>query len=940
MKWQRFEIHPLKSSTSHFHEVSVVWCKSDTHYSGKNLFHPLLQTLRTEALWPNECSMAFEVSFHPAMTDNQAAGFAQALRMEDPNQIELPQVHTGTLTFFSSILSDLEKKHFSRQVCNPLLQQGHWKTKEQYLDEFTHAPLASRAHAICPWQVHTIPIFDQEKMMALSTQNSWGFSIDELDAIANFYKSVHTQERRQDLGLPLIPTDVEIEILAQSWSEHCKHKIFRANISHRDETGVVTEVDGLFKQFIQEPSFDIIKKNKIGWTRSLFSDNAGVVNFDGNSEIALKVETHNTPSVLDPYGGALTGILGVNRDILGTGLGARPIANLDVLVFGDLNAKAEQIPDSLFHPTQMMKGVHRGIADGGNKSGIPTINGSMSFYPENNERPLVYCGTLGIMNPGDHKKEICENDLIIMVGGRIGRDGIHGATASSESLHGQSHASIVQLGDPYTQKKMTDFILAAKERALYRFITDNGAGGLSSSVGEMADTANGAHLNLQLAPLKTPGLSPWEIVVSESQERMTLAVAPERWKELQALANLYEVEVSCLGHFNRSGEWQLFWGKEIIGHLPLDFLHRGTPQLELKSSWKGSALSSLYRGNQKTAPLEIKEKLLALLGHPNVADKSPWVGQFDQEVGGASRLTPYKGGGAGALELSALNPQSTGTLLVAHGLNSPLSLFRPEIAAARAVDEAVRNLVVHGVELGQIALTDNFCTPDPLPSADNVLAEQKLGALVEMAKAMSEAAIAFKAPFISGKDSMKNDYKTCGQRKSIAPTLLITALGYMPQGAPLLGGQAQKVGNILVAVGGEDFTLQGSLWDLTYNVFPNRCLQESDCKKVPLEKNAQFYKLFHQLCQLNVVQSAQDVSEGGTWVAALEMTTKSGLGLKLLSGPNQDAWDFAAGEGSGRIIVEIAPSDFESLCKHFQNHSVIKVGEIISDKNFILEGQL
>ena len=364
----------------------------------------------------------------------------------------------------------------------------------------------------------------QEKLLALN--------LEEMQAIQRYYQNPTVIKARKKFGLDENMTDVELECLAQTWSEHCKHKIFNSKIDYSDGRNKL-KIDSLFKKYIKGSTAKIRKaKGKKDFCLSVFVDNAGVIKFNNNHNLVFKVETHNSPSALDPYGGALTGIVGVNRDPFGTGIGAKLIFNTDVFCFASPFHK-KKLPPRILHPRRIYEGVREGVEHGGNKSGIPTINGSIVFDERYLGKPLVYCGTAGIMpaklnGKATHTKEIKPGDVIIMTGGRIGKDGIHGATFSSEELHEGSPVTAVQIGDPITQKKMTDFLLVARNRGLYRALTDNGAGGLSSSVGEMATYSGGCEIDLSLVPLKYAGLQPWEILVSEAQERMSLAIDPKK----------------------------------------------------------------------------------------------------------------------------------------------------------------------------------------------------------------------------------------------------------------------------------------------------------------------------------------------------------------------------------------------------------------------------
>ena len=394
---------------------------------------------------------------------------------------------------------------------------------------------------------------NDEKLLKLSQKRQLALSLPELKAIKSYFGKHSILDSRAKKMLPNQPTDVEIEVIAQTWSEHCKHKIFSAKIEYINEEGTVEIIDGLYPTYIKKSTFEI--GEEIDWLVSVFKDNAGIIRFNDNYDIAYKVETHNSPSALDPYGGAITGIVGVNRDPLGTGIGANLLINAWGYCFASPFTKPDDVPEGLLHPERIRDGVHQGVIDGGNQSGIPYGIGWEYFDPRYLGKPLVFCGTVGrlprkICDAPSHEKSIHSGDLIVMAGGFIGKDGIHGATFSSEELKQSSSAQVVQIGDPITQKKLSDFIIEARNEGLYRFITDNGAGGLSSSVGEMAIHCGGCSLDLTNAPLKYEGLQPWEILLSESQERMTMAVPPELIGHFSDLAKRRDVQIAVIGKFN------------------------------------------------------------------------------------------------------------------------------------------------------------------------------------------------------------------------------------------------------------------------------------------------------------------------------------------------------------------------------------------------------
>ena len=490
-----------------------------------------------------------------------------------------------------------------------------------------------------------LEVSDQD-LIEISEKGLLALNLDEMRAIQSHYRNPSTRSARLEHGLPPDrPTDAELECLAQTWSEHCSHKIFAARIRHVDtQTGEDAVVNSLFRTHIMQPTLDI--QEEVDWLLSIFHDNSGVISWNEDWSVCIKAETHNSPSALDPFGGAITGIVGVNRDILGTGLGARPIANTDVFCFGPPDYSG-RIPEGLFHPSRVFRGVHSGVRSGGNESGIPTVNGAIVFDERYIGKPLVFCGTLGIMprkledGRESHVKTPSSGDVVYMVGGRVGSDGIHGATFSSLELTEESPSSAVQIGDPITQKKMLDMILEARDSGLIQVITDNGAGGLSSSVGEMAELTGGADLDLGAVPLKQAGLSSWEILVSESQERMTVGVRPEDCEEFEEIASLHEVEATAVGNFTDSGAFVVRHDETPVAHIPIDFLHNGCPQLKLESEWIPPVHMPVETPQHDSVGMG--DVLGRLIARPNVASKEWWVRSYDHEVIAQSVIKPFCG---------------------------------------------------------------------------------------------------------------------------------------------------------------------------------------------------------------------------------------------------------------------------------------------------------
>ncbi|HAL92737.1 MAG TPA: phosphoribosylformylglycinamidine synthase, partial [Verrucomicrobia bacterium] len=700
-----------------------------------------------------------------------------------------------------------------------------------------------------------------EALEALSKQRLLSLDRAEMKAIQAYFRDPNVQARRAEVGLPVAPTDGELEILAQTWSEHCKHKEFNALIRYVDkETGREETIDSLFKTYIRASTEEIARRLEAAgnnWLVKVFSDNAGVVRVDRDRLFVFKVETHNSPSALDPFGGAITGILGNNRDPLGTGRGgAALLFNTDVLCFGSPSYTEPLLPGQL-HPRRVFAGVRQGIEEGGNKSGIPTINGAIVFDPRYAGKPLVYCGTAALMpaeihgQPG-HVKLAKVGDRIMMIGGRIGKDGIHGATFSSEELHEGSPATAVQIGDPITQKRMFDFLIRARDKGLYRFITDNGAGGLSSSIGEMSGECNGCRMDLAKAPLKYPGLDPWEILISEAQERMSLAVPPEKLDEFMAMATRFGCEATVLGEFTDSGIFHIQYGDKTVAWLPMAFMHEGLPPMQIPAKWQPPV--------NPEAPAQDKDDwtldLLELMGRLNICSKESVVRRYDHEVQGGSVVKPFSGvTNVGPSDAAVVRPilDSFKGVVVSHGICPRYSDIDAYHMAANAIDEALRNYVAVGGNPEHWAGLDNFCWCDPVLSDKTPDGPYKMAQLVRANQALLDYCVPLNLPLISGKDSMKNDFYDGTTKISIPPTLLFSVIGTIPDARCAVTMDFKRPGDIICLLGDTKDELGGSEY---------LAMQGYTGSKVPqvdVSSALARYKALHQAIMSGLVASCHDL---------------------------------------------------------------------------------
>jgi len=855
---------------------------------------------------PTETAHTFiETTFLPGVTDPPAENLVRVAR--EIGITGLARAATGErFTLSGTIDAETTQKLATELFANPVVQRFS-------IDQPINHPFLPYEGTDDTVEIIALRLVSNEGLMAISTERRLALDLAEMQAIQDYFQ----QEDRD-------PTDVELEMLAQTWSEHCVHKTFRAQINYTGplpaETAVsaptVQKIDGLLNTYIRSATEEVDKS----WVRSAFVDNAGIVAFDDTFDLAFKVETHNHPSALEPFGGANTGVGGVVRDVLG--VSARPIANTDILCFGPPDLPAEELPQGSLHPRRIAAGVIAGVEDYGNKMGIPTVNGAVLYHDGYTANPLVYVGCLGILPHGSHPTDAKAGDLIIAIGGRTGRDGLRGATFSSMEMDvetGDIAGASVQIGHPIQEKKVQEAVLSARDEKLYTAITDCGAGGFSSAIGEMTEHV-GARVQLQNITLKYPGLTPWEVWLSEAQERVVMAVPQEQWPRLQTICEGLNVEAIHLGEFEASKRLQLFNGDHLVADLTMDFLHDGLPLRQMDAIWEMPELleAPLPEAMDPTAAL------LALLAHPDVRSKEDVVRQYDHEVQGGTAVKPFTGvdnqgpGDAAVIvpldtlldndEAGAMDPKGAA---LSNGICPGYGELDPYAMAWAAVDEAMRNLVAVGADPDQVSLLDNFCWGNPnLPD--------RLGSLVRCAQGCYDAAVAFNAPFVSGKDSLNNEYTGGDGRKHAIPgTLLISALGIVPSVAKTTTMALKKAGNYLYTIGETRAELGGG----HYLQVAKRPFNSSP----PPQHNPNALTVFralHQAIAQNLVQACHDCAEGGLAVALAEMSLAGNVGLDVsLAHTAVDDADMGYSqrlfsESLSRFVVEVAPEqrdDFEQL---------------------------
>lgn len=798
-----------------------------------------------------------------------------------------------------------------------------------------------------------------EELIKISTDGVLALNLEEMRTIKEYFKKEDVIAERKRIGMDEVfwdkPTDAELECLAQTWSEHCKHKIFNSIIHYKDEeTGKEEHIDSLFNTYIKSPSNKI--GDELGWVASSFHDNAGAVKFNDRILVVDKIETHNSPSALEPYGGAITGIVGVNRDPMGTGKGAKLMFNVFGYCFGSPYTK--EVPEGVLHPKRIRDGVHKGVIDGGNQSGIPLVSGWEFFDERYMFRPIVYCGTIGIMpveinGKPSHLKKADPGDIILMVGGKVGKDGIHGATFSSAELDKESPVQAVQIGDPITQKKMSDFLLEARDLGIYKCITDNGAGGLSSSVGEMARYCNGCKFDLEKVPLKYQGLDPWEILVSESQERMTVAAEPEKVEQFLELSKKRGVESTVLGYFENSGYFHATYGDKIVAYLDMEFLHEGLPKMELKAVWKRPK----FEDPDFEQPVDMNKTLEEMLGRLNICSKEKKLRQYDHEVKGLSVIKLLVGEESDVpsdATVSFLEYGSMEGLAIAEGKNPHYSEIDTYHMTASIIDESIRRIIAVGGKLPSKDTVfyglDNFCwNISTLNSEDGKL---KLAQLVRANKALADYCKAFKIPCISGKDSMKNVWKLRETTKgkevekviSIPPTLMFSARAKINDISKTVTMDVKKPGDLIYVVGLTLDELGGSEY---YSYMGEKLQGEryigNNVPKVDAETAKKLYRSISEANEKELLHSVHTPTIGGLGVALAKTSFAGGYGMELdlskvpYQGKKRDDY-LLFSQSNSRFILTVPPDKKEEFERLMKDNIYSQIGIVAKNKKLKIKG--
>ncbi len=864
----------------------------------------------------SEIGHVAEVGFHPGVTDPVAENLLQRAHLLGIGTVEAAS--TGKRYVFEGALAKDDLRQIAEQVlCNDVVQTYTLGTLPP-----SFVPRAEPSDL-----VEIIPIrkAGDEALAKMSVERVLFLSLDEMKTI-----QAHFDRLGRD------PTDVELETLAQTWSEHCQHKAFKSKVDYECKGGIPRVLPGVerivappYKETIDGGMFRTYlraatERLEPEWVLSVFVDNAGVIEFDDEYEISFKVETHNHPSALEPFGGANTGIGGVIRDVIG--VSARPIANTDVLCFGPLDMAREDMPGGILHPHRIARGVVDGIEDYGNKMGIPTVSGAILYDPGYAANPLVYCGCVGLAKKGQRKRDPQPGDLCVTLGGRTGRDGIHGATFSSAELThetGQTVGSVVQIGDPITEKAMLEAVMIARDEELYTAINDCGAGGFSSAAGEIGEEI-GVEIELSDVRLKYPGLRPWEIWLSEAQERMVLAVPPANLPRLREICAGLDVELTVIGHYTGDGRLRVKYGGKMCTDLDMAFVHNGWPRPNLQAVWEDPDFPEPDIPQRR----DLTPVLLRMLADPDVASKEPVIRRYDHEIQAATVLKPLVGVEAdGPSDGAVLRPLATGGykgLALGCGVNPYYGQVDPYAMAWAVVDEAVRNVVAVGADPDRIAVLDNFCWGSPsIPD--------RLGGLVRAAQGCHDAALAYGTPFISGKDSLNNEYvDPQGIKRPIPPTLLISSMGIVPDVRQAVTMDLKTPGNLVYIVGETRVELGASLY---YRLHGGMGMSVP----TPVSDAIETMRALHGAMRQGLVRTCHDLSEGGLAVAAAEMAFAGRIGLEIdLSAlprtadvASDDATLFS--ESCARFLVEVAPENAAAFEAALAGRPVAQIGQVTGD---------
>ncbi|RJR28875.1 MAG: phosphoribosylformylglycinamidine synthase [Desulfobacteraceae bacterium] len=889
------------------------------------------------------------VGYRPGVRDT--AGSTAVEAMEDLLKIRFKPheaVYTSKLYMIQGRISEEEVRIIAKEIlANDIVQQWRIYSREKWDPQEGIGIILPKVMLNHEPQVSTIAISSDREMKEISNSRNLALQDEDIPVIRQYFMREDILAERKRHGLAL-PTDVEIEYISQARSDHCNHNTFRGLFRYLDlSTGCREEVDSLFKNCIEAPTLRIAKEKD--WVVSVLWDNAGVARFDDSHYYTITGETHNSPSNMEAYGGSLTGIVGIYRDPLGTGKGSRLILGMYGFCVGPRDYSGELKPH--LHPRRLLDGIIEGVRDGGNKSGVPTPFGQLLFDEGYLGKCLVFVTALGIMpamigGESSHLKSPSPGDLIIMSGGRVGKDGIHGVTASSLIYDEHTPAGHVQIGDPYTQKKMHDFLLEARDEGLITFMTDNGGGGLSSSVGESARFSNGCRVDLDKVPLKYEGLDQWEIWVSESQERMTIAVRPDNLDRFMQLSAKHAVESTVIGEFNDSGYLRLDYRGKTCAFVRMDFLESDFPKWKFDAEWSSPEMRGL-KEPVITEPKRHGPLLKSLLSRPNICSREWIARQYDHEVQGGSVVKPLVGKSRDVpSDAAVIRPvlDSERGLAVTQALNPFYSAIDTYAMVAATIDEGVRRILAVGGDPLHLGGVDNFCWPtiqyDPLQNPDG---KYKAAQLVRANWALRDTCLAFGIPLLSGKDSMYVDGHLegpFGERRKVSglPTLLFTVSSVVQDVHKCVTMDAKMPGDLIYVLGATRNELGGSEY---YQMMGEVGL---NVPRVDVDRFRPLYLRLHRAIQEGAVASAHAVTRGGLGVhlALVAMAGELGMNLDLGRVPAEGhltVTQLLYSESAGRFVVSVDPAKRELFERIFSGAEIGFLGETTEAALFRLAGR-
>ena len=948
VKEKQFESFGLKGKEKSVfiidaYTIDATLNKKELENTASILANPLLESYSiNEIVSPKKFNWIIEVGFLPGVTDN--VGNTTKETIEDLLKKKFKSgesVYSSQIFFITGEIKKEEVEKIAYSLHNPLIQKARILTSAEFKKKGLEI-LVPKVKLESKSTVTDIYLnITDDELIKLGKQGiidkdgtsrgPLALDIESMTAIKDYFKSLKRN-----------PTDVELESIAQTWSEHCKHTIFANPIDEVEK--------GLYKSYIKEATNIIRKqKGKKDFCVSVFTDNAGAIIFDDKYLVTHKVETHNSPSALDPFGGSITGIVGVNRDAIGFGMGSKPIANVYGFCLADPKDtrplfRDKNLTQKMLPPRRIMDGVISGVNVGGNCSGIPTAQGFVCFNERFRGKPLVFVGTVGLIPRKVNKKDSTEKeakngDYIVVVGGRVGQDGIHGATFSSEGMDSGSPATAVQIGDPITQKKLSDAIVKeARDLGLYTSITDNGAGGISCSVAEMAKECNGCEVQLEKVPLKYPGLEPWKIWISESQERMTLSVPKNKWDKFNDLMKKRGVEATVIGTFNNSGKCKVTFNKKVIMDVELEFLHNGLPKKQLITVEEKKVFAE---APTQTNP-DLSKTLIAMLKRLNITSYEFISNQYDHEVQASSVLKPLQGRGRVNADAAVLKPvlDSKKGIVLSAALTPTYSEIDSYKMAASSIDSAIRVAVAAGGNIDNLALLDNFCW---CSSTDPV----RLNQLKKAVKACFDYSVLYQTPLISGKDSMFNDFKGFDKDGkplliSIPPTLLISSIGVMKDATKAISIDFKFAGDLIYCLGDTYDELGGSEYFALLSEKDKKEYVGNNVPSVDGEKNKKLYKGFTKCSDAGIIASSISVGRGGLAVALSKSSIAGKLGAEIsiekIKGTTSDDFTLFS-ESQGRILVSVSPKNKEKFEKTLKGNSFTLIGKVSKEEKIKIVGK-